>query len=839
MQDLSSLKAEALITAKRLGIDSANIVFSRKLEWIAVNGKPALRQAAIDRTSQKITLFIDAMQARWPDNYQRRSLGVLTKCIATLKRGTVKTLYIHRVLKNADEVIAWAKANGFATTLIPEEMHVTVAYSKKPVDWDKVGRRNDTVNVPPNSNRSVEQLGDEGAVVLRFASAALSQRWQELVEAGASWDYPSYKPHVTLTYDGDDVDLKTIKPYSGKLIFGPEIFAKITPVGEIEERDWDEDEHPRDEDGKFTFGGGGSDDGSSGEGYAGGLVVPEDTGGGTSDSALDSEVIGVGGDSWNKATAVRLEKEYQRERSGLERIATAAVGKHAESPDGDDEEEEAPYVPDEWQGMSNDQQEEAKQHYLTNNKNEVYDNEVTNWQENGEALHIAKKQLADEFDNGEEDWAIAAISDFRVEHDGRIPFTDDQILAALSVTYTDEDYDGKADPEIEFDDSKLDKPDYNFNPAFTADQLPLPGVDAPPAKEPHEALTDEMRTGILDALVSAFNEKADNDQGNVEPPDYLNESADEYLEQSWDGKDDNEKFSYVTDSTQIIEEATNEQEQHPNALENSSGPVELPIIYDPLQSDKDSQDYRRTQRLANRMSIDRQMEVLAARGLGADVDRDQVKRIDSALWSGWKGSSTNFQGSLLQLAAAEELGGRYRDLASFHRTDLIKQADDKYSHIGGFNGIKAMVRAKWETTQYLLEKADIQTIEVYRGLRVDLSTADKENVERIEADKIDLGQQTSSATIYEKLSDVAVVRNGAMSTTTSRSVANGWNAGSGNTKLVLRIDTPRTSVLSVPAYGINVHTEREVVVVGTAWGSWDAWKDNAPSFTSVPMKAAA
>lgn len=72
------------------------------------------------------------------------------------------------------------------------------------------------------------------------------------------------------------------------------------------------------------------------------------------------------------------------------------------------------------------------------------------------------------------------------------------------------------------------------------------------------------------------------------------------------------------------------------------------------------------------------------------------------------------------------------------------------------------------------------------------------------------------------------------STTTSREVANGWNAGHG-TKVVLRLDVPRTAVVSFPAYGINVHSEKEVVVAGTAFRGWDAWKNNAPSYGDVPM----
>jgi hypothetical protein len=53
--------------------------------------------------------------------------------------------------------------------------------------------------------------------------------------------------------------------------------------------------------------------------------------------------------------------------------------------------------------------------------------------------------------------------------------------------------------------------------------------------------------------------------------------------------------------------------------------------------------------------------------------------------------------------------------------------------------------------------------------------------------------------------------------------------------MVMRAEVPRTAVLSVPAYGVNVHSEHEVVVAGTAWRGWDAWSGKAPTFRDVPM----
>jgi hypothetical protein len=44
---------------------------------------------------------------------------------------------------------------------------------------------------------------------------------------GASFDFEEYQPHVTITYQGGDLDLSKVEPYRGKLVFGPEIFSEV------------------------------------------------------------------------------------------------------------------------------------------------------------------------------------------------------------------------------------------------------------------------------------------------------------------------------------------------------------------------------------------------------------------------------------------------------------------------------------------------------------------------------------------------------------------------------------------------------------------------------------
>lgn len=143
-----------------------------------------------------------------------------------------KTLYIQRKLLNADEVIRWAKSQGLETTLAAEDMHVTVARSRAPVDWFSVGTdwsgdEKGNIRIKPGGPREVRRLDEGDAVALLFGSDDLEWRHKRIIEAGASWDWPDYHPHVTLSWNAPGVDVSTIEPYTGPLVFGPELFSEV------------------------------------------------------------------------------------------------------------------------------------------------------------------------------------------------------------------------------------------------------------------------------------------------------------------------------------------------------------------------------------------------------------------------------------------------------------------------------------------------------------------------------------------------------------------------------------------------------------------------------------
>jgi hypothetical protein len=682
---------------------------------------------------------------------------------------------------------------------------------------------------------------------------------------------------------------------------------------------------------------------------------------------LNPKAINVGGDEWNKRTAIRLESEYQIAKPELEKIVTDAVagkdvvptgrvpsdwkvvphpvagegkfalqastGEYGTNPAGiapavfaseaeaesakkdyapmqgpEEEEEEPPHEPESWDELSDADQESIQEKWIEENKDAFIADEVTSWHDNGDSKDDAASQGVWQFNKGtdkDSEWVMDALKEHYEarEEEGKpeIPFTPLQIANALDLDYQAW---GSGNVEkglnINFKNDKLQEPK-----GLEPNQLVLPGIE--PIK-PESMLTEDMRKDIGDTVTKALDKYADDKSCAMEPPEYLSENALEYMPEYFDSKSNKEKFS-LAKTYGIVG-----GEDNPVAVVNTYEKLtELPKHFDPLQTGGGDADYKRTQAVAHYLSAHRAAQIMAERGItgpgkrltgiltGNDpnnstkmtsvpISVEDIASKDANLWDRWKSSSTSGGGILLQVATADELGGRLHEYGRVDRARAIEHANEDYKSIGGYAGVKAYIRAKWETSQYMLDKADIHTVNVYRGINmpeltnkpifspVELSpiaaeqygakykvsayfphettnptyhktfeeaqdAANQKNKE-VEAnykgpkeEKVAVEPPTgtedyATGRTYTKLPDLVVKRNGAASTSSDRDVSNGWD---GTPRVVLRAEVPRTAVVSVPAYGINVQHEHEVVIAGTSWVGWDAWKDKAPSFEEVPM----
>lgn len=143
---------------------------------------------------------------------------------------SVDTLYVCRKLtsESVKKLTDWSNFIGIEN--VDSDLHVTIALSKIPVNWKLVRPKTSQLMIASNNaNYSFGPLGDKGACGLKFKSEEMDKRHEEFKVIGCSWDFDSYVPHVTLTFDGSGINWRRVKenPFSEDLIFGPEEFNTV------------------------------------------------------------------------------------------------------------------------------------------------------------------------------------------------------------------------------------------------------------------------------------------------------------------------------------------------------------------------------------------------------------------------------------------------------------------------------------------------------------------------------------------------------------------------------------------------------------------------------------
>ena len=136
-----------------------------------------------------------------------------------------RPLFVSRPLLDHDGLDAWVKANGFLEPLPARTFHVTVALSRIPIRQELPERDSNDLIVRAGQRRRVVCFG--GVFALTFGCAALNRRHAEFRRVGASWDHPSYQPHISFAIDdGRDLSMSSLTPYRGRLHFGPESYKE-------------------------------------------------------------------------------------------------------------------------------------------------------------------------------------------------------------------------------------------------------------------------------------------------------------------------------------------------------------------------------------------------------------------------------------------------------------------------------------------------------------------------------------------------------------------------------------------------------------------------------------
>lgn len=148
--------------------------------------------------------------------------------VAPLADAAPRPLYVSRKVLNAAEILAHYRGQGIGNLVAVADMHVTITYSRQPVNWMAMGEAwGSELVVNAGGARLMEAFGEsKDTAVLAFVSSSLSWRHEEMVRAGATWDWPEYQPHVSISYAfAGDID--AIEPWRGEIKLGPEIFEAL------------------------------------------------------------------------------------------------------------------------------------------------------------------------------------------------------------------------------------------------------------------------------------------------------------------------------------------------------------------------------------------------------------------------------------------------------------------------------------------------------------------------------------------------------------------------------------------------------------------------------------
>ena len=125
--------------------------------------------------------------------------------------------------------------NNIPNPVIASEFHATLLYSKKHCpDYEAAGKIDPMYKGKPGKF-AIWGDDDESVLVLKFDCPELAARHKELMkEHDATFDYPSFKPHLTLSYNAEGIKIKDLPAFTATIEIVSEYSSDI-------EENWAED----------------------------------------------------------------------------------------------------------------------------------------------------------------------------------------------------------------------------------------------------------------------------------------------------------------------------------------------------------------------------------------------------------------------------------------------------------------------------------------------------------------------------------------------------------------------------------------------------------------------
>ncbi len=129
---------------------------------------------------------------------------------------TKQPLWIHRRLLNWQNVYQFGIEAGVKKMMPPEQLHMTLATVREPVEWGDLKLRQDKLIIP--TGHKAVQIFAYTIKALTFGHPDIKSRHEELLEMFPMMDHPLLRPHVSLYKGGRMPKIG----YEGELVFGPE-----------------------------------------------------------------------------------------------------------------------------------------------------------------------------------------------------------------------------------------------------------------------------------------------------------------------------------------------------------------------------------------------------------------------------------------------------------------------------------------------------------------------------------------------------------------------------------------------------------------------------------------
>lgn len=156
-------------------------------------------------------------------------------------------IYVSRPLepRNAKKWHDWAVKHGVPNPLPPGEMHVTVIYSKE--KDAKIPLSETVLNIPTTRMWSpgfFAMFGEnEEHLVFTFFEYELSDRHWAYISAGCTCDWPSYRPHLTLSNEAAGFELPDValEDVPGYIILMPEVAAAPKQKADLQKSGGEDD----------------------------------------------------------------------------------------------------------------------------------------------------------------------------------------------------------------------------------------------------------------------------------------------------------------------------------------------------------------------------------------------------------------------------------------------------------------------------------------------------------------------------------------------------------------------------------------------------------------------